>query len=147
MKQITQKEFNNFKYANDGILYLPSADYSLIKVFGDRCSFDERCSFSNGCSFGGECSFGEGCSFGKWCSFGKGCKYRDFTFKEVFCLYGIYKFSIIIYSNQDKYILSVGCDDFNSIDEAIKRAKELNCYCEKTEKIVRILLEARKEEK
>ena len=64
MKKITQEEFNNFKRHNNGILYLPTGDYSLIKTFGKWCSF------------------GEGCSFGEECSFGAGTVLANFRFDE-----------------------------------------------------------------
>ena len=52
MKKITKSEFKKFKRDKNGILYLPSADYSLIDSFGEWCSFGEGCRFGERCSFG-----------------------------------------------------------------------------------------------
>ena len=57
MIQMTQLAFDALP-SIDGRKQCPgNTDYSLIKVFGERCSFGERC------------RFGEWCSFGEWCCF------------------------------------------------------------------------------
>ena len=61
MKQYTQEEFDNFEINGYGYKVCPSGDYSLIKIFGEDCSFGEYC------NFGGYCSFGECCNFGGYC--------------------------------------------------------------------------------
>ena len=76
MKKYTQEDFDNFDIA-DGIKQCQVGDYSLIKVFGERCSFGEECSFGKRCSFGEECRFGERCGFGEWCSFGERCGFEN----------------------------------------------------------------------
>lgn len=88
MEKITQKEFNSYKRSDNGILYLPSGDYSLISSFGKWCSFGKRCSFGKECSFGELCSFGKGCSFGKECSFGKGCSFGEWCSFGKLCSFG-----------------------------------------------------------
>jgi len=77
MKQYTQEDFNNLPVDENGYKQCPSGDYTLIKVFGESCSFGKYCSFSEWCSFGEKCSFGKYCSFSEWCSFGKSCSFED----------------------------------------------------------------------
>lgn len=79
MKIYTQEDVNSFDRDESGRLVFPMGDYSQIRRFGERCSFDaycrfgERCRFGEGCRFGEWCCFEEGCSFGAWCSFGERC--------------------------------------------------------------------------
>ena len=147
MKKYTQNEFDNFPKNEYGVKICPKGDYNGIAIkgewcsFGEGCSFGEWCSFGKRCSFGEWCSFGEGCSFGEWCSFGEGCKYMTFVFATLTCLFGLFKYPIYIYHNKDKYIISAGCENFDNLDKAVKKTKEQNCYCEKTHRILKIMLD------
>jgi len=122
MRKYTLVEVEKFERNKNGILYLPTGDYTLISRFGKWCSF------------------GEGCSFGEWCSFGEGCKYCDFVFKVLINLSGLYKYQIRIYCNEDKYILSIGCHNFKTVTEAVEYGKKNNCYCKKTHEVVKKIL-------
>jgi len=79
MRKITREEFNEFVRNAKDRIECPSGDYSKIKRFPAKCSFDKECSFDEWSFFGEECHFKEKCSFkrrcffGIWCSFGKGC--------------------------------------------------------------------------
>ena len=119
MKKYTQEEFDNLPLDQYGTKQCPQGDYSAVKTNG------------------------EGCSFGEWCSFGKGCKYMTFVFTTLTCLFGCFKYPIYIYQNKDKYVLSIGCKNFKSLDGAVKEAEKIGCYCEKTHKVLKILLEAK----
>lgn len=116
MKKYTQAEFDAILKNEHGIKLCPSGDYTSLKSFGNWCSFGERCSF------------------------GEGCKYCDFVFSSIFCLYGIFKYTIIIYKNKKKYKLSIGCENFNTLDSAVEKAKSLDIYDENTHKVLGILL-------
>ena len=152
MKKITQEKFNSFKRDEDGILHLPTADYSLIKkfpelcFFGEGCFFGEECSFIRWCSFGKDCSFirrcsfSEDCSFSRGCFFGEECRYCKFVFDKFTLLSGVYKYPIRIYQNKDKYMLSIGCFNFSSLKEAVAYAKKSNCYCKLTHRILKLYL-------
>ena len=122
MKIYSQSDFDSFEIDKDGFRLCPSGDYKNIRSFGEWCSF------------------GDGCSFGMGCSFGRGCSYLSFVFKSVFCLYGIFKYPIIIYKNNEKYRISVGCETFDSLNEAVKKSREMGIYCNKTHKILKLLL-------
>ena len=123
MKKYTQNEFYNFPKNEYGVKICPKGDYNGIAIKGEWCSF------------------GEGCSFGEWCSFGEGCKYMTFVFATLTCLFGLFKYPIYIYHNKDKYIISAGCENFDNLDKAVKKTKEQNCYCEKTHRILKIMLD------
>ena len=131
MKKYTQEEFDSFELDGYGAKQCPSGNYVNVNTKGERCSF------------GKGCSFGERCSFGKGCSFGEGCKYMAFIFTTVFCLYGVFDYSLIVYLNKEsgKYIISAGCMNFESLTEAVKETKKQNYYCERTHKIMKILLD------
>lgn len=75
MKTYTIEDFEDFEIDEYGIKICPSGDYSQIKHFDIKCSFNERCSFSNGCSFTERCHFDENCSFGATCSFEMSCSF------------------------------------------------------------------------
>ena len=133
-KKYTQKQFDSFPRDELGIKQCPSGDYSAIEKFGKWFSFGEWCSFGEGCSFG------KGCSFGELFSFGEGCSYMTFVFTTVLCLYGLFRYPIILYQNKNKYIISVGCENFDSLDKAVSKSKKQNCYCEKTHRILELIL-------
>jgi len=88
MKKITQEKFNSFKRDEDGILHLPTADYSLIKKFPELCFFSEGCFFGEECSFIRWCSFGKDCSFIRRCSFSEDCSFSRGCFFSEGCSFG-----------------------------------------------------------
>lgn len=56
MKKYTEKDLESFERNEYGDLICPTGDYTAIKAFSERCSFDVGCSFSDRCSFGELCS-------------------------------------------------------------------------------------------
>lgn len=64
-----------------------------------------------------------------------------FVFTTLSCLFGVLQYPIYIYRNQEKYFLSIGCENFSSLDKAVAEAKARNCSCEKTHKILALLLD------
>ena len=87
-KLITKAMFEKFKRSKDGVLYLPTADYTAIDSFPEKCAFGEMCNFGEGCIFGGWCNFGGGCSFGKLCNFGKRCFFGELCRFGETCSFG-----------------------------------------------------------
>ena len=146
MKKYTIAEVKKFKRDKDGVLYLPPGDYTLITSFGEQCSFGAGCSFGEGSSFGEGCSFDGRCSFGKWCSFGEeysfdgGCKYCNFLFKNLITLNGLHQYSIRIYRNDKKYLLSIGCNNFKTLAKAVTYWKKHDYYCKQTHEIMKKIL-------
>lgn len=63
MKRYTAEHLKGFKNNEEGLIVCPAGDYTEIK------SFPERCSFEAGCSFGERCRFAESCHFGSECRF------------------------------------------------------------------------------
>ena len=94
MNVINQEEYNTFPVVN-GYKQCPSGNYTQIKYFGERCTFDDNCIFGNDCNFGesnkfGEhCTFGEYCDFGEHCSFGNSCSFKEGCRFDVCCEFGI----------------------------------------------------------
>lgn len=106
MEKITQEEFDKLPIEN-GIKNCPTADYSLIKNFGEWCSFSyesifgnnsrfgDFCNFAQYCrfgynsKFGGYCSFGENCKFENWCGFGERCIFGENCSFNEWCRFGI----------------------------------------------------------
>ena len=117
MKKYTQEQFEALEVDQHGRKVCPSGDYSAIKFFAERCSFAE------------------------WCSFAGRCKYEDFVFSRVVCLFGVFKYPIYMYLSLPSFRLSVGCETFSSLETAVERAKGLKIYCEKTHRILSLILE------
>ena len=63
-----------------------------------------------------------------------------FVFVSIICLYGLFRLPIIIYINKDKYILSVGCENFDDLEKAVNKAKKEGCYCKKTHDVLKAIL-------
>ena len=126
MKVYTQEDFDKFEKDKHGYIICQSGHYAAIKSFPAFCRFGERCSFGECCSFGEHCSFGEYCSFGECCSFGEGCLYCLFQFNKLINLNGVYAFPIRIYLNTKakEYYLSIGCENFATLDECRTMSKE-----------------------
>ena len=72
---------------------------------------------------------------------GEWCKYMTFIFATVICLYGLIAYQVIIYRNKHKYVISAGCRNYDSLKEAAEDAKKECCYCDKTYRMLEILLE------
>jgi hypothetical protein len=106
--------------------------FDIYCRFGGWCRFGEVCRFGENCSFGENCRFGEGCSFGGWCSFGENCSFGElstyclFEFNKLINLNGISKYPIRIYvnTNNKEYYLSIGCQNFGSLGEALEFGKD-----------------------
>lgn len=71
MKKYIEKDLETFERDEWGWLICPSGDYTEIRVFPAKCTFD---AFSR---FGEECSFDRGCSFGAWSRFGELSSFGD----------------------------------------------------------------------
>lgn len=103
MNKITQEEFDALPVVN-GIKYCPSfTDYSDIKVFCERCSFDECCRF------------------------GKGCLYCDNKFKKLyqFCGFGSVGRTTRVYLlDTGTCLIECGCQVGKTVDEFEKRIRE-----------------------
>lgn len=88
MRVYTIEDLENFERDNYGVLICPSGDYTQIKSFRERCSFDRSCVFGAYCSFNEDCSFGRDCSFDKWCLFGKYCSFGESCSFGEWCSFG-----------------------------------------------------------
>ena len=64
----------------------------------------------------------------------------NFEFKKIICIYGLYRYPIILYLNGTAYVISVDCNNYNSIDEAVKESKEREIYCPLTHEIVQNII-------
>ena len=75
MKKYTEKDLEAFERDEQGWLICPSGNYTAIRVFPAKCSFDSWCTFGAWSNFGDICNFGENCNFGEDCSFGMGSSF------------------------------------------------------------------------
>ena len=110
--------------------------------FGKVCFFGKGCSFGEECSFGKKCSFGKGCSFGERCSFGEKCSYMGLVFERLIQFDGLHRYPISIFLGKEGYKLHVGCENFDSLDDAVAESKRLGCYDGDVHKIVESMLGA-----
>lgn len=90
MKKYTEKDLESFERNEYGDLICPTGDYTAIKAFSERCSFDVGCSFSDRCSFGELCSFNVGCSFGERCGFSDNCSFGKLCSFDRGCRFGVW---------------------------------------------------------
>lgn len=79
MKEYTNEDLKTFERNEWGWLICPSGDYTKIKTFPEKCSFDNGCNFGVGCCFDTGCSFGKWSRFGEWCDFGHSCSHEGLT--------------------------------------------------------------------
>ena len=116
IKIYTQEDFNKLEKDEFGYTICPTGVYTDIKEFPNKCIFGERCSF-------GKC-----CSFGESCSFGRYCNYCLFEFNKLVNINGLYTYPIRIYFNtvRKEYFLSIGCENFATLDDCKARSKERN---------------------
>ena len=133
MKVYTQEEFDAIKRNEYGVKNCPTGDYTQIKSFPERCSFDKSCSFGEDCSFGEWCSFGEDCSFGEWCSFGEDCGFGEWcSFEADRVINGTYfacdrigseKRKTYFFKGDNGCFVRAGCF-FGTFDEFAAKVKE-----------------------
>ena len=88
MKKYTTKNLETFERDKYGWLIFPTGDYTEIKEFPDKCSFDGGCIFGVWCIFGDYCRFGECCIFGERCRFGKYCRFGGYCSFGELCRFG-----------------------------------------------------------
>lgn len=88
MKKYTKKDLETFERDKYGWLICPVGDYTAVKAFPEKCSFDRGCRFGAWCSFGEYCRFGECCIFGENCRFGKNCKFGGYCSFGEWCKFG-----------------------------------------------------------
>lgn len=94
MRKYTISDLEAFERDEFGRLICPTGDYTEIKEFPEKCSFDRGCIFGvwrifgDYCSFGGCCIFGENCRFGKSCRFGSYCRFGEWCRFGSYCSFG-----------------------------------------------------------
>lgn len=88
MKKYTNEDLKTFERDKQGWLICPSGDYTAIKEFPEKCSFEMRCSFGAWSRFGEYCRFGESCIFGERCRFGEYCRFGGYCSFGEMCRFG-----------------------------------------------------------
>lgn len=73
----TQEEFDAIPRDKYGWKNCPSGDYTQIKNFPERCSFERGSIFGSDAVFENECRLGDGCQLGNRCQLGNICRLGD----------------------------------------------------------------------
>ena len=131
MRKYTISDLDAFERDEQGWLIFPTGDYTEIKEFPEKCSFDRGCIFGAWCIFGENCRFGKNCkfggycSFGEWCTFGEGCSHEGLTNSIYVAVdrIGSELRKTYFFKAEEGYFVRAGCF-FGTLDEFKKRVHE-----------------------